>query len=36
MQQMCLTAEQTIEEMTSDLEERLLENIQTYREKKCL
>ena len=29
MQQMCLTADQTIEEMTSDLEERLLENIQT-------
>lgn len=29
MQQMCLTADQTIEEMISNLEERLLENIQT-------
>lgn len=38
MQQMCLTADQTIEEMTSDLEDRLLENIQTevQREKMSL
>ena len=38
MQQMCLTADQTIEEMISNLEERLLENIQTevQREKMSL
>lgn len=29
MQQMCLTADQTIEERISDLEERLFANIQT-------